>query len=217
MTDYEDIKARLTLSTAISPYTPLKKYATDKWKGLCPFHQEKTPSFYVHDDLKFYKCFGCGASGDIIGFVQQIEGISHADAVKRLKAEAGIEDHFMTVSQKREMEIAMKKRKDLMKSFRAWKNKIVDDLIIYTNAQWSMYRVATRQFRVTPTDELESQITSSMQEAMSRESALDTVDAMSDREMLDWYQSRNTWMGVKNPRWFLTAWRKEIVDGFRKK
>ena len=59
------------------------------WKGCCPFHGEKSPSFYVYDDG--YHCFGCGAHGDAIGFVMQTEGAGFIEAVERLAGEAGLE------------------------------------------------------------------------------------------------------------------------------
>src|ERR1700761_8802049 len=59
------------------------------WKGCCPFHGEKSPSFYVYDD--HYHCFGCGAHGDAISFVMQSQGLSFMEAVGQLAAEAGLE------------------------------------------------------------------------------------------------------------------------------
>jgi DNA primase len=61
-----------------------------QWKGCCPFHGEKTPSFYVYED-GHYHCFGCGAHGDAIGFVMQAEGAGFMEAVERLASEAGLE------------------------------------------------------------------------------------------------------------------------------
>jgi len=59
--------------------------------GLCPFHNEKTPSFTVSDDKGFYHCFGCGAHGDVIGFIMRTEGLSFPEAVEKLAGEAGLE------------------------------------------------------------------------------------------------------------------------------
>ena len=60
-------------------------------KGCCPFHNEKTPSFYVNDDKGFYHCFGCGAHGDVIRFMTDAMGLPFMEAVKQLAAEAGLE------------------------------------------------------------------------------------------------------------------------------
>ena len=58
--------------------------------GLCPFHNEKTPSFTVNEEKGFYHCFGCGAHGDVIGFVMRMEGSSFPEVVERLAAEVGL-------------------------------------------------------------------------------------------------------------------------------
>ncbi len=58
--------------------------------GLCPFHNEKTPSFYVVEDKGFFHCFGCGAHGDAIGFVMRADNLDFIEAVERLAGEAGI-------------------------------------------------------------------------------------------------------------------------------
>src|SRR5690606_41551425 len=60
------------------------------YSGLCPFHNEKTPSFTVNEAKGFYHCFGCGANGDLIDFVRQTEGVEFPEAVERLAAMAGI-------------------------------------------------------------------------------------------------------------------------------
>src|ERR1019366_209095 len=59
------------------------------WKGNCPFHGEKTPSFYVYDD--HYHCFGCGAHGDAVSFIMQSQALGFMEAVESLAAEAGLE------------------------------------------------------------------------------------------------------------------------------
>jgi len=215
-TEYDDIKSRLTLSTLVLQYVQIKKYGDGKWKGLCPFHLEKTPSFYVDDNHGSFNCFGCSVRGDIVDFTEKIEAISHTEAVKRLKHEAGIEDHFMTKSQKRDYEVFQRKRMETIKSFRRWRQKIIDDLISYTNAQWKIYRTANRQSRITPTEELEEQIRSSLSEASSREEALSKFEEMKEVECLEWYNSISSWLGVKNPRWLLSGWRKDLVNGANK-
>jgi DNA primase len=59
--------------------------------GLCPFHNEKTPSFTVNEDKGFYHCFGCGAHGDVIGFAMRADSLSFPEAIERLAGEAGLE------------------------------------------------------------------------------------------------------------------------------
>ena len=75
----------------VGEYTKLTKRSGNDWWGCCPFHNEKTASFHVDGDKKFYYCFGCHAGGDVIKFVTETEKISYADAVRSLAKRAGIE------------------------------------------------------------------------------------------------------------------------------
>ncbi len=86
----EDIRARVGLGEVISRHVSLKR-AGRELTGLCPFHNEKTPSFTVSEEKGFFHCFGCGAHGDVIGFVMRQEGLSFPEAVERLAGEAGLE------------------------------------------------------------------------------------------------------------------------------
>ena len=86
----DEIRARLTLSDVVSRRVKLQLRSREH-TGLCPFHNEKSPSFTVSNDKAFYHCFGCGAHGDVIGYLMQSEGISFPEAVERLAAEAGLE------------------------------------------------------------------------------------------------------------------------------
>lgn len=85
-----EIRARVDIAALIGAYVPLKKRGNDL-VGLCPFHAEKTPSFHVHPDRGFFKCFGCGTGGDAITFVQKSENLDFAEAVRTLASKAGIE------------------------------------------------------------------------------------------------------------------------------
>lgn len=85
-----EIKMRLDIVDIISDYVNLKR-AGSNFKGLCPFHSEKTPSFTVSPSKQFYYCFGCGESGDIITFIRKIENLSFPEAIERLARRAGIE------------------------------------------------------------------------------------------------------------------------------
>ena len=84
-----DVLAATDLVQLIGAMTSLKK-AGRSWKGLCPFHTEKSPSFHVHPDKGFYYCFGCGAKGDAITFVRETERLEFPDAVAYLARLAGI-------------------------------------------------------------------------------------------------------------------------------
>lgn len=85
-----EIRARVDIASFIGQYVPLKKRGNDL-VGLCPFHAEKTPSFHVHPDRGFFKCFGCGTGGDVITFVRKLENAGFGDAVRMLASKAGIE------------------------------------------------------------------------------------------------------------------------------
>jgi DNA primase len=80
------VKEQADIVRLVGEYVTLRKSGAQNFQGLCPFHQEKTPSFSVHATRQFFHCFGCGASGDIFSFVQKIENISFPEAI-RLVAE----------------------------------------------------------------------------------------------------------------------------------
>src|SRR5690348_7386278 len=86
----EDLRGRVSILDVVGRRVRL----TRKWRGeatgLCPFHNEKTPSFTVSEDKGFFHCFGCGAHGDVIGFVMRSEGLGFPETVERLAREAGL-------------------------------------------------------------------------------------------------------------------------------
>ncbi|MDE0335400.1 MAG: DNA primase, partial [Defluviicoccus sp.] len=86
----DEIRARVGLGDVIARHVSLRR-AGRELTGLCPFHNEKTPSFTVSEEKGFFHCFGCGAHGDVIGFVMRQEGLSFPEAVERLAGEAGLE------------------------------------------------------------------------------------------------------------------------------
>lgn len=86
----DQLRDRLTLSEIVGRRVRLTR-AGREFKGCCPFHKEKTPSFYVNDDKQFFHCFGCGAHGDAIGFLTRHDNLSFIEAVEQLAAAAGLE------------------------------------------------------------------------------------------------------------------------------
>lgn len=89
MDSVSQIKQTLNIVDVIGSYLELKK-AGRNYKGLCPFHSEKTSSFMVSPELQLYKCFGCGESGDMFSFVQKVEGIEFVEALEKLGERAGV-------------------------------------------------------------------------------------------------------------------------------
>ncbi len=87
----EELKSQLNIVDVVQQYVSLKRQgAGQRWKGLCPFHSEKTPSFNVDGGHQFYKCFGCDARGDVFSFVQQIESLNFTETLRLLAERYGI-------------------------------------------------------------------------------------------------------------------------------
>ena len=86
----DELRARLPVSEVVGKKVRLTRKGREHL-GLCPFHNEKTPSFTVNDDKAFYHCFGCGQHGDVISFAMETEGLSFPEAIERLAAQAGLE------------------------------------------------------------------------------------------------------------------------------
>ena len=86
----DEIRNRCNIVDVIGRVVPLKK-AGSNYKGVCPFHNEKPPSFVVSEQKQIFTCFGCGASGDVIGFVMRYYNLDFPQAVEKLAGEYGIE------------------------------------------------------------------------------------------------------------------------------
>jgi len=86
----EEIKRRTDILQVVGKYVELRRAGIGSWKGLCPFHNEKTPSFHVSEQ-GYFKCFGCDAKGDVFTFLQNIEQYSFGEVVRQLAADAGVE------------------------------------------------------------------------------------------------------------------------------
>ncbi|MBL3687053.1 DNA primase [Leucobacter zeae] len=84
--DVEEVKKRTNLADLVGDYVTLKNAGIDSMKGLCPFHDERSPSFHVRPALGYYHCFGCGESGDAFTFVQRMDHLTFAETVERLAA-----------------------------------------------------------------------------------------------------------------------------------
>ena len=86
--DIDALRQQADIVAVIGDYTSLRR-AGKSFKGLCPFHTERTPSFTCTPDGNFFRCFGCGASGDIYDFLQRVDGMDFPEAVETLARRTG--------------------------------------------------------------------------------------------------------------------------------
>jgi len=108
----DELLARLDIITVIDSRVKLRKMGKNH-SACCPFHEEKSPSFTVNEAKQFYYCFGCGTSGDAIGFVEKYEGLGFREAVEKLAASVGLPKH--TDQQTRRSTIKPERRRELLR------------------------------------------------------------------------------------------------------
>src|SRR5918995_2954276 len=89
--DVDEVKARTNIADIVGEHVTLKSAGVGSMKGLCPFHDERSPSFHVRPQVGRWHCFGCGEGGDVISFVQKIDGLTFAEAVEYLAGRVGIQ------------------------------------------------------------------------------------------------------------------------------
>ena len=114
----DEIRNRLPVSEIVGRKVRLVRKGREH-TGLCPFHNEKTPSFTVNDDKAFYHCFGCGAHGDVINFVLETEGLSFPETIERLAGQAGLEIPEYTPEDKQRSKVK-KTLYDVMEAVAHW-------------------------------------------------------------------------------------------------
>ena len=88
--DVEAVRERVRIEEVVGQHVALKPAGVGSLKGLCPFHDEKSPSFHVRPQVGRYHCFGCGEGGDVIAFVQKIDGLGFSEAVEYLASTIGL-------------------------------------------------------------------------------------------------------------------------------
>ena len=88
--DIEAVRERTDLVKLVSQYLTLKKAGHDSLVGVCPFHTEKTASFSVSPSKQVYYCFGCGAGGDAVRFLREVEHLEFRETIERLAKDAGV-------------------------------------------------------------------------------------------------------------------------------
>ena len=92
--DVDQVRERSRLDEIVAEHVTLRTAGIGSMKGLCPFHDEKTPSFHIRPQLGHWHCFGCGEGGDVISFVQKIDHLSFVEAVEMLAGRYGIQLHY---------------------------------------------------------------------------------------------------------------------------
>ncbi|MBC7591433.1 MAG: DNA primase, partial [Salinibacterium sp.] len=92
--DIDEVRSRTNLADIVGDYVTLKNAGVGSMKGLCPFHEERSPSFHVRPQVGFYHCFGCGEGGDVFTFLQKMDHVSFSEAVERMAGRIGYELHY---------------------------------------------------------------------------------------------------------------------------
>ncbi len=92
--DIDEVRSRINIADIVGDYVTLKGAGVGSLKGLCPFHDERSPSFHVRQQVGRYHCFGCGEDGDVFSFLQQMDHVTFSEAVERMAARVGIELHY---------------------------------------------------------------------------------------------------------------------------
>ena len=92
--DIDEVRSRTNLADVVGDYVTLKGAGVGSMKGLCPFHEERSPSFHVRAGVGFYHCFGCGEGGDVYSFLQKMDHVSFSEAVELLAGRLGYELHY---------------------------------------------------------------------------------------------------------------------------
>ncbi|MFV9425897.1 DNA primase [Microbacterium sp. S1037] len=92
--DIDEVKARVNIADVVGERVALKSAGVGSMKGLCPFHDERSPSFHVRPQVGYYHCFGCGESGDVYSFLRTMDHVSFTEAVERMAARAGYTLHY---------------------------------------------------------------------------------------------------------------------------
>ncbi|MCU1438895.1 MAG: dnaG, partial [Naasia sp.] len=88
--DIDEVRARINIADVVGEFVSLKPAGIDSMKGLCPFHDERSPSFHVRPGAGRYHCFGCGEGGDVYSFLMQMDHVTFAEAVERMAQRVGI-------------------------------------------------------------------------------------------------------------------------------
>ena len=116
--DIATVKERTSIEDVVRDHVTLRPAGVGSLKGLCPFHDEKSPSFTVRPTVGSYHCFGCGEGGDVISFVQKVEHLTFTESIERLAAKLGLELHYEEGGGPREGGMSLGKRSRLIEAHR---------------------------------------------------------------------------------------------------
>lgn len=116
MSQVQEVKQAVDIVQLISERRPLQRSGTN-WRGLCPFHSEKSPSFFVSEQMQRYKCFGCGETGDVFTFLQKYEGMTFPEALQYLADRGGITLTKMSYSAEDDQRARLLEILDLAKEY----------------------------------------------------------------------------------------------------
>ena len=108
--DIDEVRARTDIREIVEGYVTLKGAGIGAYKGLCPFHDERTPSFNVRPQMGTYHCFGCGESGDVYSFVMAMEHTGFTETVERLAARIGYTLHYEGGNPRDRYEASLRRR-----------------------------------------------------------------------------------------------------------
>ncbi|CAN5370797.1 DNA primase [soil metagenome] len=92
--DIDEVRSRINIADVVGEFVTLKSAGVGSMKGLCPFHDERSPSFHVRPQVGYYHCFGCGEGGDVFTFLQKMDHVTFSEAVERLASSIGFELHY---------------------------------------------------------------------------------------------------------------------------
>ena len=122
----EELLRRNEITEVVGRYVQLKRKGR-LYAGLCPFHNEKTPSFFIYPETQNFYCFGCGVGGDVITFIKKIESLSYPEAVKMLAARAGMPEPEEDDGTGRMRSRILSMNKEAARFFHACLNSSVDE------------------------------------------------------------------------------------------
>ena len=127
--DITSVKERTSIEAVVSEHVTLRPAGIGSLKGLCPFHDEKSPSFHVRPSAGSYHCFGCGVGGDVISFVMEMEHLTFSETVERLAAKLGMELRYEEGGGPRSGEAGLGKRSRLIEAHRVAEEFYAEALI----------------------------------------------------------------------------------------